>query len=228
MEQVAGSNGLPGADPGKLNQFTLDVEKDKPRGRGLVKMRVLNRGTLGLQIQRNLIGIGQHDVIVYDDEVKHVAALVEDPELLKRADEQYRNDIAEEVAERYENWTGTPADMRALIEAGSHQKVNEIYARVLTTTGKSPQAAFQRLFKRSPLPLDKAELLPNSDMPEPQRQQLARETQKTADALASALETALLNVAAKLGLAGGADVKALVKAELEEQLGGSKPGKGGK
>lgn len=227
MDAAAMGPGLNG--PGNLNQNFFSEYKDLPRGRMRVKVLVHNRNTLALQLADNLIGPGDQTITCYDDDAAVVLALVEDPKLIAAAQEQYRNDIAEEVGRRMgDNWTGTAAQMRALIESKTQPDVNEALKYVLETTGKSVQAAFQAQNKRSMLPLDRAEIVAGTEQPEPQRAATVKEVEKQADAIATALDRVLgkyFGGAGAVAQMSPEQIKALVSEQIETQLGGKGTGK---
>lgn len=205
----------------RLNQdfLNLDSAKQKPRGESRIKMRVVNRNTRVLQIQQGHIGPGEHVIKVYKSDVPKVVAMLEDPAAIKAAEAQFINDVAERVSGRAE-WRGTIDELKRVIASKTDDDVNKAHAWVMNETELSVQASFRKMFKRDMLPLDAAEVIPDSDEPEPARKQVEDETVKISTALSSALETALLNVVGKLGLGGGDAIKSMVRSELEEQLGG--------
>lgn len=211
----------PGAvRPGALNQNYLDAEKDKPRNRSRVRMRVRNRNTRALPLAANLVDPGEHVILCYDDEVAAVVAQIEDPQKILTAQEQFKNDLAEEVGKQVDSWQGTPEQMRVLIESRSDARVNEVYDRVWQTTGLSMERTFQSLFKRSMRPLVSASLVENSEHPEPQRANTEREVQKQADAFAIALDRVLTKHLSGANAMTPESIKALVKEQLEAELGG--------
>lgn len=223
-QQGPGPNGS-----GNLNQNFFSEYKDQPRGRMRVKVRVHNRNTLALQLADNLIGPGDQEITCYDDDALVVLALVEDPKLIAAAQEQYRNDIAEEVGKRMgDTWTGSPAQMRALIESGRDEDVNRARKDVIETTGKSVQGAFQAQNKRSMLPLDRAEIVAGTEHAEPQRAATVKEVGKQADAIAEALDRVLgkyFGGAGAVAQMSPEQIKALVSEQIETQLGGKGTGK---
>lgn len=210
QEPVAGAAQAP------LNQNFLDgesAEKDKPRGQSRVKMRIHNRNTLALTVLENLVGIGEHEITVYAPEVPKVLAMVEtEPRKIEQAQEAFEREIAEDVIARMRNYDGTPDDMVRLLRARSNPEANSAYDRLMKTTGKSLQGTFQSLHKRALKPLVSAEVVPNSEHAEPQRQALSRETQKLADAIGLALK-------ANGGAPAAVDIDALVEAKVKELLG---------
>lgn len=212
---------------GRLNQnYLKSGTKDRARDHSLVKMRVHNRSTLALGLPgANLIDIGTHEITVYDDDVDAVRDMVEDPQKIAQAEQQYAIDLAEEVGKHLETpWQRSAEELLAIIRSGSDPAVTEMHQRVLRTTGQSPQSAFQRLFKRSMKPLSMAELIPNSEHPEHQRAQTHKEVEKAAQAHAEALRVVAREIVAELrGAASAAPsedkIAALVDARVKELLG---------
>lgn len=198
--------------PVKLNIHHIDPEKDKPRNRSMVKMRVENRSTLALQVLENTIGPGVHEISVYEYEVPKVHAMVEPaPQRLKEAEAQYELEIAEAVKARTDMFQGTAIDMLELIKSGASDKVNAEYQRQLEITPLSPHGVFRRMNKRDVLPLVSAEVIEDSVYAEPQRAALDREQNKLADAIGKAL-------AKHSGGAAPADIEARINAMVEAKV----------
>lgn len=225
MEQTAQEIGPQGQPIITVNHnYLLDERsKDAARGRSLVKMRVHNRNTRSLQIHSQHISPGVHEISVYEDHVKSVLGMVEDQRLIDRAREQFETDLAQEVAKKAE-WQGSIDDVRGLIKSKSHPGINENYALVLKTTGKSVEASFHAQNKRDIKPLVSAEVIANSEHPEPQRKDTVREIEKYAQAQADALRVVARELLSELKGTGTAApsedrIAALVDARVKELLG---------
>ncbi len=217
----------PGAiTPGSLHQDFFKPEKEEPRGRMRVRVKLKNRNCANLQIFSRLLGPGEHVIECYDDEAIKLTGMVEDPELMRAAQRQFEIDFAAEVMKGVEHWNGSVADIQELMKSGADERVNASYKRVLETTPLSPQATFTRLNKRGMKPLDYVQIIAGSERPEPQRAASQKETERQADAIAAALDRVLSK-----HFGGGAQamtaeqVKALVSDQIEAQLGGKAPGK---
>ena len=224
-QQAQVTPGRPG--PGPLNQNFLDAKPSDPR-RELpqrpttrVRMRVKVRDCSALQIESNLVGAGEQEIVVTREFVPKVLAMVEDPKLIAAARDQFANDFAEEVGKAIDGWMEAPAITRRYIESRELDKVNEAVARVMQTTALSVQATFTRMNKRGMRPLDFAEVIAGSEHPEPQREAMQNEVQKNAETFALALDRVLAKYA---GVVSPDAIKALVKEQLEAELGGKTGG----
>lgn len=198
-----------------LNMNFLDAEKDKQRGQSRVKVRVVNRNTRALNVLENVIGPGTHEVTVYLPDVPKVMAQVEnEPRALEQAREAFEREIAADVIERLNNYDGTVEDILPVLRARSNDKANDIYDRLMRSTGKSLEGTFQRLNKRALKPLVSAVVIEGSEHAEPQRQALSRETEKLAEAIGMALDKRMGGSAPS-----ATDINALVEAKVREMLG---------
>lgn len=226
MEQVVSEIGPNGRPAVSINHnYLLDeTSKDKARGRSLVRMRVHNRNTRSLQIHSAQISPGVHEVSVYEDYVNSVLNMVEDQKLIDRARDQFEADVAQEVAKEMDGaWQGSIDDLRQLIKSKSDPSVTNTYARVLRTTGKSVEAVFHAQNKRSMKALVSAEIIANSEHPEPQRKDTVREIEKYTQAQAEALRVVAREIVAELKGVSAAPsedkIAALVDARVKELLG---------
>ncbi len=160
-----------------LNQNFLDHNtKDRARNKNLVRMRVVNRNTLNLQLPDGvLVGPGEHEISVYEDHVERVMAQVEPNQAaLVEAERHYKLEIAKMIKEKMaageERFVGTTDDVLAMIRSRSNARVNELHDRLVKTEPLSIQSSFHKLHDRDVKPLVSAEVLKGSEHPEPQRE----------------------------------------------------------
>src|SRR5262245_49179278 len=126
-----------------INQHHIDPERDRPRNRSMVKMRVRNRRTRALQVLENTISIGEHEISVYENEVEKVMAMVEtEPHLLKDAERLYELELAQAFQEMVSD-NGTPETMLTRIKSGSlNEDESKLYRRLLKITPLSVEGMF--------------------------------------------------------------------------------------
>src|SRR5690348_13709139 len=85
-------------------QNFFDPAREKRRGISFTRLSVVNRNTMHLGLpDGNLVPIGKHEVRCYEDNVKFVQALVEDPKRVARARDAYWSKIVAEVFEHVRN-----------------------------------------------------------------------------------------------------------------------------
>lgn len=168
-----------------LAENFIDNDQDKLRGRKIVKMRVKNRNTLMLTVpDGNVIGPGESEILVYEDRVKHVLAMVEDePESLIAAQADFELEVAREVMHAMGEFKGTVAEMRAAIKAKKDKAINEAYQKALQETAASVQGAFLQKVGRDIKPLESAVLIENSAEMEPRRKREIEQAREAAEML---------------------------------------------
>lgn len=193
---------------GSLAQSFIDPDKDKPRKKSMARLRVVNRNTLQLALPGgNVVPPGEHEILVYEDEVAAVKAVVEPASRkLDVASEAFTAAILQEVKQQVD-WEDTMEALQRAIDRGKDPHIVEVYARVLANTEESIEAQFYRLENRSVLPLVSAEVI-ETGIAEPQRQGMKAEQ----DNLVAVLE--------RIFAPGGnaAQMEAIIAAKVEEQL----------
>jgi hypothetical protein len=147
-----------------------DPERDRPRGKELIKVEVHNRSTLNLQIPRGwLLQPGVQTVEIYVDELPAVMAMVEpEPMLLELSERAFRLALADEAKERFDGFSGTAEQFLKLIADGD-RLASDAYEYVRARTTLSPQAEFRKTNKRDPLPLVSCKVV-ERNVPEQQRE----------------------------------------------------------
>jgi hypothetical protein len=175
--------------------YSHDPEKDKPLRQSLTKMRVHNRNTMNLQIGGlgAVVPPGVHEVLVYASEVSNVMSMVEDDQpTADQAEKQHRLRIAAEVRASCDNTHGqyTAEQIDKMIREGNDSVLNGKHATIQETTPNSYESAFEALAQRSIRPLISAEVL-ETGIPEPQREGMAAENTKMAQAIGEAVGKAL-------------------------------------
>lgn len=208
--------------PVRLNQHHIDPKRDERRNKQLVRMEVVNRNTLALEVLENTIGPGKHIVTVYDDEVPKVMAMVEpSQDLVDQAQAAYELEVAEQVAKNIGH-SSSAEDMLRVVKTNASEDAVREYKRLERTSPLSPQGMFRRRNKRDMKPLVSAKKIEGSEHAEPQVAELENERKRTAGALSDALKGAVQEVIAALrsGPAPSeADIDARVEAKVRELLG---------
>lgn len=202
--------------------------KDKPRKRSLVTVRVVNRCTHNLNLAGTTVSPGQHDVECYDDQSAGILAMVEtQPELIAQARVVYVTALAKELTADYldeTSWNGTLAELVEVISAKSVEgPIGVALAELLEKTPLSLEATFYEMFGRDIKPLDSAEVLADSTHAEPQREEMEAEVSKAAAANAQALGTALAAALAPIVAALNARIDSIeAKSSGGNQQGGQR------
>ena len=207
--------------PGVSNYFDPSNPKAKPRGRSMVRMRVVNRNTRNLTVPHgNVIEPGTREFYCYEDEVAQVMKMVEPKrENIATAKTRHKLAIAKEVAARLDPaFMGTDEELAAIIEAGPTDQIAEALKYVLEVTPTSMEGQFQDLTGRGLYPLDSAEII-EEGISEPQRETLRMEQEKQAGVLAAALEKVLGKGATPDAAALDARINALVEQRVNALLG---------
>jgi hypothetical protein len=165
--------------------------KDKPRGLSLVKARVTNDKCIGLQVGRNIVPRGTHDVLLYGDEAKAAMALLveDDVEGVKAAQRAYEMQIASEAGALL-GWTGGLADLIKARDRGDNPEIAAKFEQARKMSAASPEAAFHAVNKRAIKPLSKFEII-EENIPEPQREKAVGEQNAMAQIIAAAVASAL-------------------------------------
>jgi hypothetical protein len=176
-----------------MNHF--DPHRERARHRTMCRVRVVNRKTLNLNLpDGNTVNPGTADILVYEDNVKAIEALVEhDTAAMAAAERRFELRIAEQVQEKL----GSPYTQRSVEDMadflkskeGHAAKVPETHAMVLATTGTSVEAEFQAIMRRGVKPLASCEVI-DRNIPEPQRTLMVEESTRQASILANALKEA--------------------------------------
>lgn len=140
--------------------FLDENTRDRARDKALVCMRVTNTRVSHLALPGgNLIGLGEFECWVYEDEVPTVLALVErEPASIDTAKRANDVSIANDVRKAAE-FHGTADDVVKLIADKSNERINQVYKHIMDTTPKNWQAKFFELYGRSVNPLDAAEVV---------------------------------------------------------------------
>ncbi len=199
-------------------QSFLDLPniKDRPRGLSLVKMRVTVDKCLNLQVGRNIVPRGTHDVLLYGDEAKAVMdLLVEDePAAVAAALHAYEMQIASEAGELL-GWTGSLPELIKAHKRGDNPEINAKFTQARAMSAASHEASFHAVNKRGIKPISKAEIL-EENIPEPQREKAVGENQALAAIVASAVSAALQQ--------SQAQTQALIDAAVAKALAGKNQG----
>lgn len=148
-------------------QSFWDPNRDQARGRKLLRLEVHNRCTALLQVPRGqLLVPGVQDIVVYDDQVRLIEALVEPrPEMLAQAQLSYRLAIAEEAKQRVEGFAGDAENFLEEVDSGRSQAAREAYEHVRARTALSPESLFRQSMKRDPLPLVSCKFVGEAEEP---------------------------------------------------------------
>ena len=178
-----------------------DPERDRPRGKELVRVKVKNRSTLNLQLPRGwLLQPGTQLVDLYSDEVQNVMAMVEpNPAALEQARHSCRLAIAQEAKARVDGFSGSADEFLQRVDRNELAEM-DAYQYVLARTSLSPEAQFRSTMMRDPLPLDSCEIVERG-IPEPQRESvklLQAEQQRYTGSLGESIGAAIAQAQAPL------------------------------
>lgn len=167
-------------------QSFIDNERDKPRMRTVVKLRVHNRNTKLLTLpDGNVVPPGEHEITVYSDHVNAVLGMVEtDTAAIARAEDAYWMRVAKDVKERISSGE-TAAQILARIRANDADVMPEVNA-VREVAPYSPQSMFWDANGRDLLPLVSAEVIEGSEAIEPQRARELHQTKLATEAMRDA------------------------------------------
>lgn len=191
-----------------------DAEKEKPRKQSLVEVKLRNRNTLNLAIETWSLGPGEHTITLYKSQVPGVLAMVERDNLrMVAAQDAFMAAVTREVGELMQ-WQRPMSELRELVDNKSDPNVNEKVTEVLESTSLSMEAEFQKLAGRSLLPLESAEEVPGSAVPEPQRANSHAEQEKLVSAFTAAVAPQFQQIGSAL------EMLAKLLAAQQQQRGG--------
>lgn len=191
-----------------------DPERDRPRGRALVRLEVEVRNTVNLQAPRGyLLQPGKQIIDVYDDEVAILEAQVETrPDALQQAHLSYRLSLAEDAKQRVEGCSLDAEKFLAAVDAGNGPE-REAYEYVRARSPISPEGMFRQTMKRDVLPLVSCKVV-ELNVPEPKREAvklLEGEQNRYTDHLGAAIGAAIAESQKPLVNMLGELMKALAK-----------------
>ena len=203
LEQVIPTSQHPQKSNVAVNDHLTANVSDRPLGVDRVKMRVVNRCTLNLQVEENTITPGTHDVLVYENRVGVVKAMVEpQPEEVAAARKGYTRKIVDAVRKRFALYPGTTDELMAAIDAGTApEEIADMIKTERAETADSVESVFNERMGRSIQPLDSAEVVGTERYAEPKRAEADKDTLRLTDAMGAAIAQGNAALADAIGVA---------------------------